>query len=151
VGWVRGWVREARVGAAREFGARHYRGFAAAEAAGGVGRFMARLVVPVAALAAVGGLVWLAWRGLASAPGALRWAAVVGAGLVAVAIAARLRLLGPAAALAALAGVGWLVWLAVTSWSVGWPWIAGAGLVAVLALKAGRGWRVRYWLATLGR
>jgi hypothetical protein len=52
------WWREAHTGAAREFGARHYRKFAALELVGVAARPLRKLAAPLAILANVTALVW---------------------------------------------------------------------------------------------
>jgi hypothetical protein len=145
---MRGWVREARVGAAREFGARHYRGFAAAEVLGTLARVIGRVLLP---LGVAGVAVWLAVRGAASMPAAGRWVLFAVLAGVVLTVAARLRLLGPAAGLALVAGLGWVVWRAVTAWSVPWVWVVGGVAAVVLFARLAGGWRLRLWLATFGR
>jgi hypothetical protein len=107
------WMSEARVGAARAFGARHYRAFAAGEAAGAVGR----RIVPITLAGLVVAAVLAARAGVA---GRLAehvpwgWVAAVG-GPVALVIAARaglLRALVPVAVIAAVAAGGWALWRA---------------------------------------
>lgn len=56
------WLREARVGAARQFGARHYRKFAALELVGAVLRQLFRFAVPLLAVGAISALAWFGWR-----------------------------------------------------------------------------------------
>jgi hypothetical protein len=129
------WWREARVGAARQFGAQHYRKFAAAGAA-------KRLRVPIVLVVlVVGG--WLAWRGIANssviAP-SLPWVWIgVAAGAVVLVALARFGLLAPVVVLAGLAGAGWLAWLAVNSWVLPWAWIGVvAGVLALVGAAATR-------------
>lgn len=118
------------MGAAREFGARHHRGFMAAEAAGGIGRALVWILPPLAVIGAVVGLVWYL-------SGAARWVALAALGLVVLVAAARFRLLAPLVALAAVAGVVWLVWYAV-SVSAWWPLAVVAGVLLVGVLARGR-------------
>jgi hypothetical protein len=107
------WMSEARVGAARAFGARHYRTFAAGEAAGAVGR----RIVPIGLAGLVVAAVLAARAGVAgdlSAHVPWGWVAAVG-GPIALIIAARtglLQALVPVAVAAALAAGGWALWRA---------------------------------------
>jgi hypothetical protein len=77
-----GWWREARIGAARQFGARHYREFAALEIMGAGVRQVRRLTVPLFVLAAVIALGWLGWGTDTSGALPRRWIGL-GAGLAA--------------------------------------------------------------------
>jgi hypothetical protein len=138
------WWREARVGAARQFGARHYRKFVALELVGAAARQLVKWAVPLVAVAAVIALVWLGWRAQGSV--ALPWA-WIGLGTAAAVVAyvlARLWSLALAAWVAVLAGLGWLAWYVFTHALGAYLWIAGS-LLAVLAvaLVARRAWRYR--------
>jgi hypothetical protein len=133
-----GWMREARVGAAREFGARHHRGFMAFEAAGGAGRVLLWVLPPVAVLAAV---VWAVWH----LQGVGRWVALAVLAVVALTTAARFRLLVPLFGLAVVAGVVWLAWYAVSS-SAWWPVGVVVGVLLVGLLARGR---LGYWRAMM--
>src|SRR4051812_26100885 len=121
------WMHEARTGAARAWGARHYRGFAAFEAAAGGGRLLRRVIVPAVRLGGVLVLVGAVGRVAA------RWSLLslpwlwIGAGVLVVLalVVTGGRALVPLLFLGVpLAGLVWLVWLAFTAWSLPWLWLA---------------------------
>jgi hypothetical protein len=139
------WLREARTGAAREFGARHYRKFAAVEVAAVGAGLLARVVVPLFASAAVLALGWLAWQNDVVSVVPWGWIGFVAAAVAVLYVAARLRVFVLTVWLGILGGLGWLIWLALTH-ALGLSLlVAGATLAAVIVLLFARRWR-RYRL-----
>jgi hypothetical protein len=133
------WWREARVGAARQFGARHYRKFAVLELMGAGTRQLLRLVVPLFVLAVVVGLGWLGWRSGAAGSLPWRWIASGGGVIVVVYVLARMHALVLGAWFVIFAGVGWLTWYLVTHALAPLLWLAGAAMTVVaLAIIARR-------------
>jgi hypothetical protein len=140
------WWREARVGAARQFGARHYRKFAALELVGAGTRQLLRLAVPLFALAVVIALGWLAWQTDAAKSLHWTWIALGIGGVAAVYLLARLHALVLGAWVVILASVGWLLWYAVTNAMALSLWLAGAVLAVValaLVMRRVRRYRLR--------
>jgi hypothetical protein len=80
------WLDEARTGAAREFGARHHRAFSVVE----IAIVIARFLLPLAGLAALGLAAWWLIGAFAALPPWLFWAALALCGLAVVAVIALL-------------------------------------------------------------
>jgi hypothetical protein len=138
------WWREARIGAARAFGARHYRKFAVVELVSAGTRQLLKWAVPLVAVAAVIALGWLGSRARGSIALPWVWIGLGAAAAFVVYLLAWLRSLSLAAWVAVLAGGGWLAWYAFTQTTAASPWIAGGALVVLLtALIGRRTWRYR--------